>query len=73
MSMLLTIKKDDREVLRVRSNGKARWVVTGNQMRWNKKKYSTTDDLKVIGEVMRQLGALTSMEVLRRAIDDYKD
>jgi len=70
----LVLKVDGEVELSICSNGKAHFKVQGRSLRFRNNKrveqYTTRDDLKIVGEVNRMLGAFCSQEVLRRALDE---
>lgn len=76
LSLVLTV--GEVELLHVHSNGYGTFHVQGTQLRHEDtivagrgREYHTRDDKHVMGEVILQLGALLSGEVLRRALFEH--
>ena len=69
----LTITKDEKEILSVTCEDGI-FCVKGSHLRWENYEtpiyeYTTEDDLKVMGEIIRQLNGMYAVEVLRKALD----
>jgi len=77
MATKVTVEVDGKTTLIVKSNGMARFTVAGSHLRWKKENknragYRTSNDLQVIGEILRELSAAYSAEVLKKALHDHE-
>ena len=72
-SIKVSITLGGEDILNVTSDGCSNFHVKGTRLRWadgvNVTEYDTTDDLAVMGQIVHQLGALFSMEVLKTRLD----
>ena len=68
----VVIKRGDRQLLRVVSDGEARYTVEGDSLRDNAGSYETDDDLHVIGLINQQLAGINSHEYLLRRLNEHK-
>jgi hypothetical protein len=76
----LALSHNGKEILRVQSDGMANFHVTGTELRHShteamagrERQYDTSDDLNVIGQVVRHLSAHFSQEVLSRALGEHR-
>ena len=66
MATKVTVEVDGKTTLIVKSNGMARFTVVGSHF------YRTSNDLQVIGEILRELSAAYSAEVLKKALHDHE-
>ena len=67
--MKVTLTDDDgRVILSATSDGEARWTVRGRALRDCVKRYTTDDDLHVMGLVAAQMQAYNSTEYLKRRL-----
>jgi hypothetical protein len=71
--MKITITDNEGHVvLSVTSDGNARYKVRGKALRDNVGRYTTDDDLHVMGLVASQMQAYNSTEYLRRRLAEHE-
>jgi len=74
-SIQVSITLGGEDILNVTSDGCANFHVEGTRLRYadgvNVTEYDTKNDLAVMGQIVHQLGALFSMEVLKYALDQH--
>ena len=75
-SIKVSITLGGEDILNVTSDGCSNFHVEGSRLRWGGEdvrvtEYDTTDDLAVMGQIVHQLGALFSMEVLKTRLEQH--